>query len=350
MAWRIALVTITALLVVASLARLFRDLVQARPIIYAAAHSYDIGQPYSHDYFVPANGAGYSLVGVTFSSVDAANSTITAQVAIELDQATVPDLVLLRGSRTLPLDPADAPQWAGLPVTLQLVTCAGPFQAACTSESSVPLTLGDLLQPAGGGALVQTVTRQVELSADANPSAYPQDEYAVDLDPQLVLPFGVEFKAGDSLPVRLILSGGTGLADKSVVVRSGGDVPGYQLVVSRLGLDQFLAFAMSLTPALLGFLMFCIAYTIRGRARRLDLGLTTIIGLLAAWLTILPLRSVLVPQELGATPLTRVDDLLIIDASVVLLFIAVTFVWVLPSQARTPTTPDKKDAEPVPAE
>jgi hypothetical protein len=85
---------------------------------------------------------------------------------------------------------------------------------------------------------------------------------------------------------------------------------------------------MALIPAFLGFLVLFLAFSIRGTAQRLDSGLTAILGLLAAWLTILPLRTVLVPQELGATPLTRIDDILIFDAALVLLFTVGAFAWV----------------------
>lgn len=87
---------------------------------------------------------------------------------------------------------------------------------------------------------------------------------------------------------------------------------------------------MSLTPALLGFFVFFLVLGAGCSARSLDPGLTAIIGLLAVWLTILPLRAVLVPQELGATPLTRIDDVLIFDAALVLLFVVLIFTRLVP--------------------
>lgn len=82
---------------------------------------------------------------------------------------------------------------------------------------------------------------------------------------------------------------------------------------------------MSLIPFFLGLIIFCITL---GK-RSTESWIPVVIGYLTVWLTILPLRLVLVPQELGATPLTRIDEVLIFDAAAVFFLVTLTFVRVI---------------------
>jgi hypothetical protein len=332
--WRLGLIGFAIVLVIGSAVRIKQDVCQGGPFIHNDAPSQTMDADFNPEFSTLFDAPAYAQLGINFSALNAANSSITAQLAIELDQALVSRLVLLGRSARSPVNASDSRQWMGLPVTLHLVLCSGVSDPDCTIASLVQMRLGDLLVPEGRGVTAATVTRQLDLFADANPSAYPQDEYAVTLYPGLFLPSGVELttstsSSSNSLPIHLILSKGTGLADKHGMVLYGGRNDfGYQVVFSRLGLDQSLAYGMALTPALLGFLVLFLAFSIREAAGSLDFRLTAILGLLAAWLTILPLRAVLVPQELGATPSTRIDDILIFDAALVLLFTVGAFAWV----------------------
>jgi HEAT repeats len=129
----------------------------------------------------------------------------------------------------------------------------------------------------------------------------------------------------------MTITDGGGIVGKDAVIAS--NLGGFQILISRPGLDQSLTYAISVIPALLGFLVFCLFLGARKRAAGSDSGLAVIIGLLAAWLTILPLRTVLVPQELASAPQTRVDDVLIFDAAVVFLFITLAFTLIRRSPA-----------------
>jgi hypothetical protein len=329
--WRLGLIGIAAVLVVGSFLRIRLDAHQVGPYVHDNAQSYTLDKPFSDEFF--STGGYEANVSINFSALDVANSSMTTRLAIELSQPVVSGLVLSGHSASSPLNASNSRQWMGLPVTLQLVMCHYEFRPDCMSASSLQIRLGDLLMLKGGVASAALVTRQLDLFADANPGAFPQDKYVVSLDPELFLPDGVKLtgtsgSSFDSVVVGLNLSRGTGLVDKRVVVLHEGigqEEFGYQVVVSRERLDQYLTYAMSLTPAFLGLLVLCLAF---GLGRRLDFGLTVILGLLTAWLTILPLRAVLVPAELGATPLTRADDLLILDAALVLLFTVLAFAWI----------------------
>lgn len=251
LAWRIGLVTLAGVLITASLARIIQDFTQPGPgMIPGYAHSNTINAPSFQEFLIPPTAGTYAELGITVTGLNTSNSTVTAQISIELDDSLVRRLMIWDGSGYTFIDGENSSQWMGLPVTLQLVVC-GPDGPVCTGASPVQIPLGDLLLPENTIAV-----REVDLFDDSNPNAYPQDQYSVFLDPQLSLPssmvLNIPGESSSSLPLDLTLSGGTGLVDKSVVVRYGGEASfGYQIVISRLGLDQSLAYAMALTPALL---------------------------------------------------------------------------------------------------
>jgi hypothetical protein len=330
--WRLGLIVIAVALVAGSAWRMGRDACRAGPYVHDDAQSHTIDDEHSFPEFFEPEKDQVNLM-VNFSALDVTNSSITTQLEIELGQSLVSQLVLVGRSASSPVNASNSSQWMRLPVTLHLLLCRDIYGPHCIGASSIQIRLGDLLAPDGRTAAATPVTRQLDLFAEANPGAFPQDKYAVTLDPEVSLPDGVKWistsgSSFESLPINLRISRGTGLGDKRVVVLYSVERGfGYQVLVSREGLDQYLTYAMSLAPAFLGLLVLCLAFIIR---QPVDSGLTVILGLLTAWLTILPLRAVLVPQELGATPLTRADDLLILDAALVLLFTVVAFIWVVP--------------------
>ena len=304
------------------------------PYVHDEAQSHTIDKPFSSESSSP--GDFVANVRINFSALDVANSSIKTQLAIMLDQSVVSQLVLLDHSPGSQINASNSGQWKKLQATLDLVMCHDESDPDCMSASSVQIPLGELLVPTGKTVTATVVTRQLDLFVDANPGAFPQDEYVVSLDPVLTLPDDVKsITDSDSsepswVPVDLSFSRDAGLVDKRVVVLYAGHGQqefGYQVVISREGLDQGLTYAMSLTPAFLGLLVFFLAFRV---GKKLDPVLTVILGLLTAWLTILPLRVVLVPLELGDTPLTLVDDLLIFDAALVLFFTVWAFTRIFP--------------------
>jgi hypothetical protein len=237
MVWRLGLIFIVFVLVIGSAVRMIRDVRRVGPFIHNEALSQTMDDFFNPEFFTVSNEPAYAHLGINFSALNATNSSIMTQLVIELDQSLVSRLVLLGRSARSPLNTSDSRQWMGLPVTLHLVLCSGVSDPDCTTASSVQMRLGDLLVPEGRSAVAATVTRQLDLFADANPSAYPQDEYAVTLYPALFLPHGVELtttttsSSSNSLPIHLILSKGTGLDDKHGMVMYGGKRDfGYQVV------------------------------------------------------------------------------------------------------------------------
>jgi hypothetical protein len=276
---------------------------------------------------------GYTHVGLTFSDISPSSSTLDAQLIVWLDPSLVRHLKFDHAGQFSPLTLSDSSQWEGLPVTLLLLPCATDLSisdySACVATSTVHINLGDLLRPDGTSLPPLPTSQSVDLYAFSDPSAYPQDTYAAYLYPVIILPSGIEFapdgqKPTATLPVSLTLLGGPSLVGKDVFVRTGRTA-GFEVVVSRQGIDQILAYAMSLIPFFLGLIIFCITL---GK-RSTESWIPIVIGYLTVWLTILPLRLVLVPQELGATPLTRIDEILIFDAAGISFFVALTFVKII---------------------
>jgi hypothetical protein len=334
-AWRILLVASAAAVVLLSIAKLTLDLTRAGPsILPGESISINIPgeSPSVNTFRIPAPGVpGKASVGITLLGLDTASNTIRARLAVSVDGRLAGHIKLLHDSRELPINASDSGQWMNLPATLELVNCIVP---ACTTQYSVQIPLGDILPP---GTPTSTFRSTIDLPDDANPAMYPQDKYVVNIFPRLILPANLVmpgnsiFRINHGVSTSTNLTKGGGIADKNVVLLTNPG--GNMIVISRPWLDQALTCAVSVIPAVLGLLVFCLVLGGHKRVVGSDSGLTAIVGLLAAWLTILPLRTVLVPAELASTPLTRVDDLLIFDAAVVFLFMALAFALITQSPA-----------------
>jgi hypothetical protein len=316
--WRILLVASAAAVVVLSALKLNNDFAQGGQSPLRGSRITNIGlSTFLNPIVYPVSGVpGTANIGLDLLGLETANSAIRTRLAVSLDQQLMGELALMTDSGVRPLNASDAGQWMSLPVTLDLVPC---ILQACTYQTSVQIPLGDLLSE------TSTYLTTIDLFVYAIPAAYPQDTYVIPLTPQLVFPSNIiipgnsVFSQSGSVTTATTITDGGGIIGKDAVIASNNG--GTQILISRPGLDQSLTFAMAAIPALLGFLVFCLFLGARKRAVGGDSGIAVIIGLLAAWLTILPLRAVLVPQELTLAPQTRVDDLLIFDAAVVFLFI-----------------------------
>jgi hypothetical protein len=160
----------------------------------------------------------------------------------------------------------------------------------------------------------------IELPLTGSPQEYPHDQYTSFASLELVVPpalsLGVQtYDFGTLVPYTLHAAAGPALDNTSVRVFHNIEEIGYdpadvhvlniQLVVSRDAQTKLFVYTVALVPIVLFLALVSILVQHR---RRADNPLGSLIGFGAAFLSVLPLRQVLIPGEVAG--LTRVDYVL----------------------------------------
>jgi hypothetical protein len=160
----------------------------------------------------------------------------------------------------------------------------------------------------------------IELPLAGNPQEYPHDQYTSIASLELVVPptlsLGVQsYDFGTLVPYTLHAAAGPALDSTSVRVFHNIEEIGYdpsdvqvlniQLVVSRDAQTKLFVYTVALVPIVLFFALISILGQHR---RRADDPLGALIGFGAGFLSVLPLRQVLIPGEVAG--LTRIDYML----------------------------------------
>jgi hypothetical protein len=159
---------------------------------------------------------------------------------------------------------------------------------------------------AAAGQGESIATAQLQLPFDGDPRQYPGDSY--DFRFALEVHRATGDASATGVPA-LFVTSDNGLADYSVYFPRDSAIVrvchAAHLIVLRNGQQQAMVYSVLGLPAILGWMVFHL-YALQpvGSRRPQDI----LVALSAVLLTILPLRSVLVPQQITGT--TRVDYLL----------------------------------------
>lgn len=158
-------------------------------------------------------------------------------------------------------------------------------------------------------------------------TSFPQDSYSASVIAAVALPDPIVYRTGGQdlrfLPVHVVATQDAGLADYDItydIFLSGAPAssPSLLMRLTRSNWSRAFIYSMALVPL---FIALVLAHLVWLRATKID----TMLGLLfGAVLTILPLRAVLVPAEIGSA--TLIDSLLGSEL-MVLLLVGVAGYW-----------------------
>ncbi|MFF0893003.1 hypothetical protein [Streptomyces sp. NPDC003278] len=272
-------------------------------------------------------GIAPATVSVEVVSLDLPARMASTRVSLSLSEEIVQNLRVGKGSERVM--ESNRASWGDAPVEIQLTTCLTAMPINCgVPVATVPL--GKLV--GNGGALPQgaTVSTSITLPISGSPERYPSDAYYLSVNsPQVTLASNVSLYAkkyksafGEArLPTAVNLGIGRGLPDQVATFSESGNMHPRVLALTfeRPVLEKATIYLMAMLPLVLGVVVSHIS--LRRHLASFDLGNAA--GLIALILTILPLRSVLMPSDLASIGLTLVDYILIIG---VLVMTAMLFV------------------------
>ncbi len=160
---------------------------------------------------------------------------------------------------------------------------------------------------AGLGGIVGAISFPVSGAV----TSFPQDRYTTSVIAAVGLPDPIVYRTGGQdlrfIPVRLVATEDASLGDYDITYYIYGNwspssSPSLQIRITRSDWSRAFIYGMALVPL---FVALVLAHLVWLRATKID----TMLGLLfGAVLTILPLRAVLVPAEIGSA--TLIDSLL----------------------------------------
>ncbi|MEU1891903.1 hypothetical protein [Streptomyces pristinaespiralis] len=275
---------------------------------------------------------------VEITSLDIPKRAVSARMSLTISDDIASSL-RLNDLLTTPLPKAPRASWTLIPVGIMLTPClSDTMPRANCGIPAATLPLGKLVGADGkptprGSVVASTVT----LPVSGLPSLFPSDSYTLAInDPRATLPGSValfsEQGPGLEVPLTVNIYTAPALGEHSlVVVESAQKNPRViGVIIDRPFYEQITIYLVALLPLLLGAVVAHVLF-IR-RQRDFDLELTA--GLIAVVLTILPLRSVLVPADVASIGLTFLDDILVIS---VLGIAALVFGQYARTVARMPT-------------
>jgi hypothetical protein len=266
---------------------------------------------------------------VEIISLDLASRTMWLRLNLALSDETFAHLRMANASGTapVPLTRVRRNLWASMPVGIQLTGCLRSYLTPETCGLTATVPLGELVGPNGNPtSLGSSVTAPVEIPVDGSPSRFPFDRYVLQTRPWLSLQdpisLDVEGETTRLVPADVVLAASPGLADYSVTVDANSpDEPiTIGFVIDRPLVRQLTVLVMASLPLLLAIVLARMSAQLKGSP---DFNLGFAAALIAAMLAILPLRAVLVPQDLGSVALTLVDEILVLAV----LFIAGFVFW-----------------------
>lgn len=298
------------------------------------------------DGVLPEDADNRATVRLAIVSIDPANRTaavrasvlllsnVLHRVGVQLSPHAAVQPVVDRLSFVLPEDTDRA-------LTLLMAACGPRLDDECTDVVHIPVPLRSLTFSRGAEGLASTPAFSTTLNlplGDATPRSYPGDGYVLRLRAVLAVPppltiDGADAVDGNALPVSALVQPGDIVSGRQVValVHNGAieppDVATINFYVFRLTSTKLYVYGMALAPLLFALLLVGLLRRRRGNggnggnggsgggwAQSADI----LVGLIAATLTLLPLRAVLVPDELKSEVVTRVDLLLAIQVAMLI--------------------------------
>ncbi|WP_326665556.1 hypothetical protein [Streptomyces canus] len=283
-------------------------------------------------------------------SLDIPNRTVSARVSLALSDEIVNHLHVNEASNRALLSKVNKAEWEQIRVGIGITTCltSAPTRANCgTPVTTVPL--GQLMGTNGAIQAGSFTSSPVTLPVSGSPNRFPSDVYRLAInDPEVSIPFGITLvrKSSDStiysfrIPVTVTLAIDPGLADHTVTAFESRqkDPRAIGLIIDRPPLEKVTIYLVALLPLLLGGIVAHVS--LRRRLSAFDPAFAA--GLIAVILTILPLRSVLVPGNLSSVGLTLVDDILITGILVIAAFLFAHYAMTV---TQTPSGPDEQEGE-----
>jgi hypothetical protein len=269
---------------------------------------------------------------LTVQRLDPEQSHLTGSITLQAQEGFIKRLLDAENNRVVNYDAVEAryvvnPTYARSAIEVQILELAG------RTTISKSVMLGDLFPSDGhtpGGVLPAGqvgpcgreygVEMLIDLDLASHPLAYPHDWYTADTMVEVVLPPGLSLGVvmedfGTLVPFTLFVNAGTELGDnvlrvnhRTVKVSYGPlmrnlSFASIQLVFTRDPQTQFFVYGVSVVPFALFIVLLTFVPTQRG-----DQLWNVLFGIGAGFLAVLPLRQVLVPDEVPG--LTRVDFIL----------------------------------------